>query len=165
MHRTFNGVGKIMCNPWSVNEPVHCKCNEDMNSSECKCIAFSPKQKKSEQEITVVERPYKEIQVRELSEYSLEDFLIMSITRGDAFIISCDGLLIKCYRDTTKYAISLREKDILILNFVDYCFSSHKPIFTTESKMKINAIQESTDEIKALANMIWKTKRKDMNHE
>ena len=162
MHTTFGGAGRTVCNPYSTNNPAKCKCNPDAAESGCYCLTIASKQK---QKIIVKERPYEEIQVREITEYSLEDFIIMAITRGDAFITTCDGLLIKCYRDATKPAISLRGKNILILNFVDYCFSHHKPIFTTKSKMNINAIQENTNEIKAIANMIWKKKRKDMNHE
>ena len=114
------------------------------------------------QEITVVERPYKEIQVREFTKFQLEDFLTLVTSADGAIITHCNGVCIRYIRDTTKFGVDLRKDDILVLSSVEYCILPYKPIITSNTNIKVAMIQDNDCVTKALAKMALK---KEMNHE
>ena len=114
----------------------------------------------SETKINMVMRPYTEIQFREFSECELDSFMIIA-TAANAPILHYNGVAMIIDIDETDFGIALRGKDILMLNYVLYCFVDYEPVVRTKTNIEIELVHYEGYLMKVLADTAHQVREKE----
>ena len=111
-------------------------------------------QKRKGIEMKIVREPYKLIAIRELAEFSKDDFMTILLSAGMTTCYYCDGVAIMLERYVSNDD-QLEVKDqSLILSKVHYCFMDYTPVIKTDDNIQIPLIKMETSMYKAIAENV-----------
>ena len=141
------------CEHWETDHGIDKYCK----SANCVCDKFTA----AKPEIVMgqaVMRPYKEIHVRELVEFTQNDFITMMISLGTAYVEYHDGIFWSLAYDNSKAMAMLKDDDIRVVAEAYYCFMQYTPFIKTENNLTIPVVCVNSQTFKTLAKMAWAKK-------